>query len=270
MNFDAATTDDSQLRRAVSGIGRSADYSIAVALFGVCLVAGATLWFLTLRDPGTVEIALPPIVAADPASSPDEKAAVEALQRRLDEKFDQIDQKRRVEEAQAERVRQTAAAQAAAEAAREAERVARQAAAKKATPPPARTTVSPAIVAPAKPTPPVPAPRIATAEDAPVVVVAPKRTDAVIDWTSCKQPAYPAESMKRIEEGLSIVSVDLDATGKVLDTRIAQSSGYQRLDSAALRAVARCRFDAATVNGESQASVATVKVGWSLGQRRSR
>lgn len=56
-------------------------------------------------------------------------------------------------------------------------------------------------------------------------------------------PAYPALSRRLGEEGKLVLKVELDETGRIGTARIVESSGYSRLDNAALSAVKtwRCR-----------------------------
>lgn len=55
-------------------------------------------------------------------------------------------------------------------------------------------------------------------------------------------PRYPHESRRRREEGAVLLLVLLDTDGSVADISISRSSGYERLDQAALRAVRRWRW----------------------------
>jgi protein TonB len=63
------------------------------------------------------------------------------------------------------------------------------------------------------------------------------------------EPAYPATSRRQGEEGTVRVKVLVDERGRPQEVAVAQSSGFARLDEAALQAVRRWRFVAAT-NGE--------------------
>ena len=56
------------------------------------------------------------------------------------------------------------------------------------------------------------------------------------------KPDYPARSIQRHETGQVNVRVVVDATGRVHDARITQSSGFERLDEAALKAARRSTF----------------------------
>lgn len=64
------------------------------------------------------------------------------------------------------------------------------------------------------------------------------------------QPAYPPASRRAGEAGSVVVSVLVGADGRVADADVARSSGYARLDSAAVRqALSAWRFRPATRDG---------------------
>ena len=56
-------------------------------------------------------------------------------------------------------------------------------------------------------------------------------------------PAYPERARRRGWEGRVILEVEVTSDGAVAEVRIAESSGYGALDSAALEAVRRWRFE---------------------------
>ena len=57
---------------------------------------------------------------------------------------------------------------------------------------------------------------------------------------------YPAESRRHNEEGTTRVSFEVDNTGKVTAFGVTKSSGFLRLDFAALVKLATCKFKPAT------------------------
>lgn len=59
-------------------------------------------------------------------------------------------------------------------------------------------------------------------------------------------PAYPRESREKGEEGRVVVSVAIHADGTLGDIKVVESSGYSRLDEAALEAVRHSTFIPAT------------------------
>jgi protein TonB len=62
----------------------------------------------------------------------------------------------------------------------------------------------------------------------------PPRFDPTSPDNAFPQSAYPAPSLRLWEEGDVIISVLVLADGKVGDVRVAKSSGFQRLDDAAM------------------------------------
>jgi protein TonB len=55
-------------------------------------------------------------------------------------------------------------------------------------------------------------------------------------------PAYPAASRRLGEQGRVLLDVYIQPDGRVGEIRVKQSSGYPRLDEAALDAVRRWRY----------------------------
>ena len=69
-------------------------------------------------------------------------------------------------------------------------------------------------------------------------------------------PDYPAHSRRLGEEGRLVVQVELDESGRVSHGRIVNSSGYSRLDDAALAAVKTWRCRPALRDGQPVQAVA--------------
>lgn len=69
-------------------------------------------------------------------------------------------------------------------------------------------------------------------------------------------PVYPATARRLRESGQVVVKVWLDAQGEVSKTQLAQSSGFARLDRAALNTVQRWRCKAPTQQGQQVPAVA--------------
>jgi protein TonB len=145
-----------------------------------------------------------------------------------------------------------------------------------------QTTAEPAAVTPQAPTPqrqpvkpaaaqrPVkPAPQsnsVAVAEPPPSVAVAPvlTKTDSstavavpvsapVLNATAQYNapPLYPRLSRKLREQGTVVLQLTVLASGKVADVTVQHSSGYPRLDKAALSAVQHWRYQPAQRGGEA-------------------
>lgn len=91
------------------------------------------------------------------------------------------------------------------------------------------------------------------------------RVPPVIDAArSCEKPEYPAASKRLEEEGTVLLRFLIDIDGRVLDSRVEKSSGYDRLDQAARVALGKCRFRPGSVDGKPEQSWASLKYVWRL------
>ncbi|MCC9605571.1 energy transducer TonB [Blastopirellula sp. JC732] len=77
-------------------------------------------------------------------------------------------------------------------------------------------------------------------------------------------PGYPPTSRSRREEGRVILRVTISATGEVAEVEIFQSSGFERLDQAALLAVKQWKFTPAQSEGRNVATRVKIPVSFSL------
>jgi protein TonB len=119
----------------------------------------------------------------------------------------------------------------------------------------ANAITSPAA-APAAPPPPPP-----VAAHVPVIV------PAIVDPVhACRgKPTYPDASRRQHEEGTTIVKFFIAEDGEVQQPQIAQSSGYPRLDQAAVAGIATlCRFKPGTVDGKFNRTSVVVRYVWKL------
>jgi len=69
-------------------------------------------------------------------------------------------------------------------------------------------------------------------------------------------PAYPAISRRMGEEGKLVLRVELDENGHIDNAKVINSSGYERLDSAALTAVRSWQCNPSIRNGQPVRAVA--------------
>jgi protein TonB len=230
---------------------RSAEFMIAVALLAVCAAVGGAWWLLSVKDKPDAATPGPARNAAAPASAArsDEQAALDSYNRKLQGDFAQLDRQRQAQELRSGEERRRLEAEL------ESARQAQQRAAAEAAPKP---------TAAAPPAPP-PAQAARVAQPAPAAPHQPVRTEAGVDWSSCKRPEYPSISVDHNEQGVVVLRFKVDAQGQVLDGEVADSSGSARLDSAALLALRKCRFRPATVDGAAVAAKASVRFQWKLG-----
>jgi periplasmic protein TonB len=130
--------------------------------------------------------------------------------------------------------------------------------------PPAAAEPSPPAPAPNAPTalpaPPQPAPPVAAAPAPPTVQL--PSSDA--DYLQNPKPAYPETSRRLNEQGTSTIRVLIGADGQPQRAEIGKSSGFDRLDRAALATVMRWRFVPGKRNGVSEAMWFNVPIAWGL------
>ena len=91
-----------------------------------------------------------------------------------------------------------------------------------------------------------------------------RRTVAKPDYLRNPPPKYPAESRKLREEGVVLLKVSVTPEGRPADVQLQRSSGFARLDEAALRAVRRWEFNPARVGVTPIACVVEVPVRFGL------
>jgi protein TonB len=109
-------------------------------------------------------------------------------------------------------------------------------------PPPPATPPAP----PAPPVPPAPPP----APPAPPAVQLPSSN---ADYLQNPKPTYPAMSKRLGEQGKVIVRVLVGVDGLPKSAEVKKSSGFDRLDEAAVEFIMKCRFVPGKVNGVVQA-----------------
>jgi len=100
---------------------------------------------------------------------------------------------------------------------------------------------------------------------APPPTAAPVRVMPRVDAAHSQQPDYPAASRRAGEEGSLILQVLVDPNGRAIDSKLEQSSGFERLDQAALEGVKTSyRFIPGTIAGKPQEMWYTFKFTWKL------
>jgi len=111
--------------------------------------------------------------------------------------------------------------------------------------------------------PPPPVEPVIEAPPAPVVEAPPKPPAPVMMSSelslACPQrppPDYPAMSRRQGEQGRVVLRVELDETGRITSARVAESSGFKRLDEASLAAIKHWQCNAAVRNGTAVRGIA--------------
>ena len=130
-------------------------------------------------------------------------------------------------------------------------------------------TVAPPAPVPAPATPVAATAPVAAVTTAPITVAAAQpavqlpSSDA--DYLQNPKPAYPAMSRRLNEQGRSVIKVLIGIDGVPKQADIAKSSGFDRLDQAALSTVMRWRFVPGKRGGVPEAMWFNVPFNWVLG-----
>lgn len=89
--------------------------------------------------------------------------------------------------------------------------------------------------------------------------VAPPMVESV-EYVRAPAPVYPRESSRRREYGTVTLRVLVDPAGRPAQVKVERSSGFERLDLAALEAVRKALFRPHEVNGVAQAAQVLIPV----------
>jgi protein TonB len=100
------------------------------------------------------------------------------------------------------------------------------------------------------------------AADAAALPVAEARFDA--DYLRNPAPEYPPLSRKRREQGLVLLRVRVDVSGRAMVVELKQSCGFERLDQRALETVSGWRFVPASAGGKPVEAWVVVPIQFSL------
>jgi protein TonB len=84
------------------------------------------------------------------------------------------------------------------------------------------------------------------------------------DYFLNPKPLYPVEARRKREEGLVVLAVQVNREGLPDGVQIVQSSRFQRLDEAAVKAVKQWRFTPARMGGQVVASQIEVPIRFKL------
>jgi periplasmic protein TonB len=82
--------------------------------------------------------------------------------------------------------------------------------------------------------------------------------------TNIDQPPYPDSSTQNCEEGVVGLTLSLDEHGKVVDVKLARTSGYPALDNSALNTAKHWRLSPARKDGKPYATDYNVNVKFEL------
>ncbi|MEP7244956.1 MAG: energy transducer TonB [Gammaproteobacteria bacterium] len=108
-----------------------------------------------------------------------------------------------------------------------------------------------------------PAPAAITAQTSPTP---PATETANMTVSKRVDPIYPPQSRRNGEEGSGVFRVLVDATGHPADVSVLKSSGFPKLDEAAVSAIRKWMFKAAMQDGQAVQSWTRVQVTFKLDQ----
>jgi D-alanyl-D-alanine endopeptidase (penicillin-binding protein 7) len=86
----------------------------------------------------------------------------------------------------------------------------------------------------------------------------------MVDFASCAKPNYPAQDIAASHEGTVTLGFDIDGQGRIVRSRVDQSSGYASMDVAALNAIRLCQFQPGMQNGKPISSPMKMQYVWTL------
>ncbi len=95
-------------------------------------------------------------------------------------------------------------------------------------------------------------------------IVGPPATDKVPACVTRTEPVYPSAARRRGQQGVVMVTVEVDADGATLRVSLQHSSGYAVLDTAALNAVRHWRFTPAHRAGRAVRAAVQVPIRFRL------
>lgn len=95
----------------------------------------------------------------------------------------------------------------------------------------------------------------------------PVKVAPVIDAAhACAMPEYPARAIRAGWEGVVELEFLVGLDGRVVESRIARSTGHDLLDNSARDVLSSCRFTPGTVDGKPERSWAHLRYNWHINQ----
>jgi protein TonB len=108
------------------------------------------------------------------------------------------------------------------------------------------------------------APKVAAPAPRAVQITPPSMKSSPRSLASALNSCYPSASRRLNEEGRVIVTVTIGTDGKMVDTKTAQSSGFERLDGAAECVIRKLSFNPGKRDGQPVEAQATLPITFKL------
>lgn len=88
-----------------------------------------------------------------------------------------------------------------------------------------------------------------------------------VDFKSCAKPEYPKESLRYEQTGRVTLEFLIGLDGKVVESKVLQSSGFPLLDLAAQDGLAKCRFTPPSSVGRTEPTRTRMQYVWTLEEK---
>jgi protein TonB len=108
------------------------------------------------------------------------------------------------------------------------------------------------------------APKVAAPPPRTVQITPPSMKSSPRSLANALNSCYPSASRRLNEEGRVVVTVTIGTDGKMTDTRVAQTSGFERLDGAAECVIRKLTFNPGKRDGQAVEAQASLPITFKL------
>jgi protein TonB len=108
------------------------------------------------------------------------------------------------------------------------------------------------------------APKVAAPPPRTVQITPPSMKSSPRSLANALNSCYPSASRRLNEEGRVVVTVTIGTDGKMVDTRVAQTSGFERLDGAAECVIRKLTFNPGKRDGQAVEAQASLPITFKL------
>ena len=91
-----------------------------------------------------------------------------------------------------------------------------------------------------------------------------RKTQAVVDFSSCAKPVWPDGAIAAQRTGTVTLSFLVGADGKAKQSKVRKSSGHPDLDEASRTGIEKCTFKPATLAGKPVEAITRMQYVWTL------
>lgn len=91
-----------------------------------------------------------------------------------------------------------------------------------------------------------------------------KHNNATFDPSGCVRPQWPQGSLEARHAGTVTLALLVGEDGKIQQSKVTKSSGYEELDEAARVSIAKCTFKPGHIDGQPRAAWLQMQYVWTL------